>query len=135
LQNVSFSNFDEFFHSLPKNELEMTLLLRNLVLTCLPNCTEKLSYNVPCYKLNKSVCFIWPSSILWGKTISFSGVRFGFNYGYLLRDELHYLDRGNRKQVFWKDFKSIKEIDVDILKAYLFEAAEIDYINRPKSKR
>jgi len=125
-QNVSFNNIEEFFDFLPENELKMTLFLRKIVLDCLPNSIEKLSYNVPFYKGRKNICFIWPSSVLWGKTISFSGVRFGFNQGYLLRDELNFLERGTRKQVFWKDFKTIKEIDADILKTYLFEALEID---------
>src|SRR5688572_29322152 len=110
-QNFSFNSMEEFFDFLPEDELKMTLLLRKIVFDCLPNCIEKISYNVPFYKINKNVCFIWPSSILWGKTISFTGVRFGFNQGYKLRDELNYLDKGTRKQVFWKDFKSISEYD------------------------
>jgi|SRR5688572_33087425 len=125
-QNVNFSSIEEFLEFLPADELKMVQLLRKLVLDCLPNCTEKISYNVPYYKGHKNICFIWPASVLWGKTISFSGVRFGFNQGYLMRDELNFLDKGTRKQVFWKDFKSIKEIDVDLLRAYLFEADEID---------
>ena len=125
-QNVSFSSTEELFEFLPKDQLQMTLFLREMVLECLPQCVEKLSYNVPYYKIKRNICFIWPSSVLWGKSISFKGVRFGFNQGYLLRDEINFLDKGNRKQVFWKDFGAISEIDVDILKAYLFEAAEID---------
>ena len=117
---------EEFLEFLPDDELKMVQILRSVVLDCLPNCTEKLSYNVPFYKINKGICFIWPSSILWGKTISFKGVRFGFNQGYKMRDEINFLDQGTRKQVFWKDYESIKEIDVDLLKAYIFEAAEID---------
>ena len=117
---------EEFLEFLPADQLKMVQLLRKLVLDCLPNCAEKLSYNVPYYKGHRNICFIWPSSVLWGKTISFTGVRFGFNQGFLMRDEINYLDKGTRKQVFWKDFASIKEIDVDILKAYLFEADEID---------
>ena len=125
-QNVSVKSVDELLDFLPDDEVKMLSLLRRLVLECIPNCTEKISYNVPFYRRSKAICFIWPSSVLWGKTISFSGVRFGFNYGYLMRDELNFLERGNRKQVFWKDFKTIKEIDTDLLKVYLFEADEID---------
>ena len=125
-QNVKFRSVEEFLEFLPPDELKMVQLLRKVVLDCLPNCTEKLSYNVPFYKINKGICFIWPASVLWGKSISFTGVRFGFNQGYLMRDEINFLEKGNRKQVFWKDFKSIKDIDVDLLKAYIFEAAEID---------
>ena len=125
-QNVKFRSVEEFLEFLPPDELKMVQLLRKVVLDCLPNCTEKLSYNVPFYKINKGICFIWPASVLWGKSISFTGVRFEFNQEYLMRDEINFLEKGNRKQVFWKDFKSIKDIDVDLLKTYIFEAAEID---------
>jgi Domain of unknown function (DU1801) len=125
-QSVKFNTLEEFFEFLPPDELKMVQLLRSIVFDCLPNCTEKLSYNVPFYKIKKGICFIWPASVAWGKTVSHKGVRFGFNQGYKMRDEINYLDRGTRKQVYWKDFESIKDIEIDILKAYLFEAVEVD---------
>ncbi|MDQ3050610.1 MAG: DUF1801 domain-containing protein [Bacteroidota bacterium] len=125
-QNVSFKSLEDFFDFLPDEELKMVIYLRKIVLDCLPNCTEKLSYNVPFYKINKTICFIWPASVAWGKTVSHTGVRFGFNQGYRLRDELNFLDKGSRKQVYWKDFKSIGEIDEALLKTFLFEAADLD---------
>ncbi len=121
-----FKDIDEFLEYLPDDELQITLMLRKIVFHCLPNCTEKLSYNVPFYKVRKQVCFIWPASVLWGYSKTYDGVRFGFNKGYLMKDEIGFLSKGERKQVFWRDFKSEKEIDVDLLKAYLFEAVEID---------
>jgi len=50
----------------------------------------------------------------------------GFTQGYLLKDELNYLDKRNRKQVNWRDFISLEEIDSIVLKSYLFEAIQID---------
>lgn len=126
MQNVSFRDIDEFLEYLPPEEKKITLFLRQLVFTCIPNVKEKLSYNVPYYKRHKNICFIWPASVLWGTKGGNYGVRFGFTNGYLLSDELSYLEKEGRKQVYWRDFKSIKEIDVDVLKAYLFEAVEID---------
>ncbi len=126
MQNVSFRNVEEHLEFLPGNELLMVEFLRKLVFDCVPNITEKLSYNVPFYKKNKGMFFIWTASVLWGKRQSFEGVRFGFQQGYLLNDELNYLERGNRRQVYWKDFKSVNDIDVDILKTYIFEAVIID---------
>ena len=70
--------------------------------------------------------FIWPASVLWGKKQSYQGVRFGFQQGYLMADEINYLDRGDRKQVYWHDYTVIEDIDVDVLKAYIFEAVIID---------
>jgi hypothetical protein len=61
-----------------------------------------------------------------GKEKNYSGVRLGFNYGYLIDDEINYLQKGERKQIFWRDFLSVTEIDFDLLKAYIFEAVAID---------
>jgi len=124
--NVKFKDAEEFLEFFPDDELKITLMLRKIVFDCLPNCTEKISYNAPFYKIHKHICFIWPASVLWGNSKTYEGVRFGFNKGFRLNDELKYLNKGDRKQVYWRDFKSIKEIDVDLLKTYLFEAAVVD---------
>ena len=62
------------------------------------------------------------------------GVRMGFSNGYLMQDELNYLDKGDRKHVYWKDFYSLKDIDTDLIKAYIFEAAYIDQEMKRKKK-
>jgi hypothetical protein len=121
IQNVNFKSIDDFFDYLPENELEIVLHLRRIVLECIPNCKEKLSYNVPYYWHHSRVCFIWPSSITWGN-VKTKGVRIGFVNGNLMRDEINFLEKENRKQVYVKDFGSIDEIDSDILKTYIFEA-------------
>lgn len=126
MQNVSFQSMEEFLDYLPKDELKVVLLLRKIIFDCVPNITEKLSYNVPFYKKNKGMFLIWPASVLWGSKKSYTGVRFGFQQGYLMHDELNYLDKGNRKQVYWKDFLTLKDVDVAVLKTYIFEADEID---------
>jgi hypothetical protein len=126
MQNVSFKTVDEFLDFLPEDELKMVNLLRRLIFDYVQGVTEKLSYNVPFYKKHKGIFFIWPASVLWGKNQTYKGVRFGFQQGYLIADEINYLKRDNRKQVYWKDFSSIKEIDIDLLKVYIFEAIRID---------
>jgi len=132
MQNVSFRNLDEFLEFLPEDELKITSVLRKTIFDCIPEMTEKLSYNVPFYKRYKNICFIWPASVLWGAKKSYLGVRFGFSNGNLLSDNTGFLQRGNRKQVFWRDFKSVKEIDVALLKSFIFEAAIIDEQLRKK---
>jgi hypothetical protein len=131
-QNVKFRDVQECLDYLPEDELRITLFLRNLVFECIPDVTEKLSYNVPYYMRKKAICFIWPASILWGKKPSYEGVRFGFTSGYLLNDEIGYLEKGGRKQIFWRDFKSIAEIDVDLLRAYIYEALMVDDLKKTK---
>ncbi|MBI3260710.1 MAG: DUF1801 domain-containing protein [Ignavibacteriae bacterium] len=126
MQNVSFRSMDEFFEFLPEDEYNIVQFLRCIVFECIPHAKEKLSFNVPYYTINRNICFIWPSSVFWGKKKSYEGVRFGFAKGYLLDDETSYLDKGSRKQIYWRDFKSIHEIDVELLKSYIFAAVLID---------
>jgi hypothetical protein len=126
MQDVRFSTVDEFLDYLPADELKITERLRKIIFDCAPHIKEKLSYNLPFYKMNKGLFFIWPASVLWGKSKSYTGVRFGFQQGYLLTDEMDYLDKGERKQVYYKDFKQLKDIDTDLLKSYIFEAIILD---------
>ena len=132
MQNVSFNTIDELLEFLPEDERRIVVVLRKLILNCIPNVSEYLSYNIPCYKLNRSICYIWPGSVLWEKNKTFEGVRIGFNYGYLLRDESGYLDKGERKQVYWRDYMKINETDIGILKSCIFDAVEIDASFRKK---
>ena len=126
MQAVSFSTVDDFLDFLPDDELLIVRRLRNIVLDCIPDVREKLSYNVPYYSRRRTICFIWPAAITWGGKKGHDGVRFGFTYGHMLRDELGYLDRGTRKQVYWRDFLTVKDIDEEVLRAYIFEALDVD---------
>lgn len=125
MQDVDFKNVDELLAFLPEEELKIVEKLRKIIFSCLPGCTEKLSYNVPFYKVYSNICFIWPPSVKWGGK-GHEGVRFGFTSGYLLTDETGYLDKGVRKQVYWHDFHTLKEADAELLRTYIFEAALID---------
>jgi hypothetical protein len=126
MQNVSFKSVEEFLDFLPEDELKITEVLRELITNCIPDVTEKLSYNVPYYKRKKNICFLWPASILWGKKKTYEGVRFGFVNGHLLNDDINYLNKGDRKQVYWKDFTSVTKMDLEILKTYLLDAVMLD---------
>lgn len=126
MQNVKFQSIAEFLAFLPPEELEVVEFLRQLIYDCIPDVSEKLSYNVPYFKRHKTICFLWPGSVLWGKKQTYTGVRFGFTQGHLLSDELGYLKLEGRKQVAWRDFQSIEEIDVELLQMYIYEAAVID---------
>ena len=126
MQAVSFRNVEEFLDFLPEEELVIVECLRNLIYNCIPDVTEKLAYNVPYFKRHKNICFIWPASILWGKMKSYSGVRLGFINVNLLNDEFAYLDKGNRRQMFCKDFVEITHDDIEIVKTFIFEAVILD---------
>ncbi len=134
MQNVSFKNVDELLEFLPEDELKIVALLRKIVFHCIPDIEEKISYNVPFYKRHFNICYIWPSAVQWGN-VRLSGVQFGFNKGYLMQDEINWLEKGNRKQVYYKTFHSVKEIDIELLKTYLFEAAYTDEKISKKKKK
>jgi len=125
MQSVKFKSINEFFDFLLEDELIITEFLRDIIFECTNEVKEKLAFNVPYYMGNRGFLF---GQLLFcgGKKKTYEGVRFGFQQGNLLNVELNFLDKGNRKLIYWKDFKSIKEIDVDILKGYIFEALEID---------
>ena len=125
MQNVKFGNVAELLAFLPEDQLQITEQLRSIILETIPHATEKLSYNVPYYKLRKNVCFIWPGAVPWGKTIK-EGVMLGFTYGYLLHDEGHYLERGERQQVFAKTYREPEAIEAEIIRHFLLESAEVD---------
>ena len=125
MQSVNFHSVEDFLEFLSEEELKIVEALRKIILDVIPNCKEKLSYNVPYYSRFKRICFIWPPSIKWGSKGP-KAVQLGFCTGYLLNDEAKYLERGSRKQVYIKEFKSLKEIEPDIIRSYLFDAIIVD---------
>jgi hypothetical protein len=130
-QPMAFKSIPEFLHYLPEDQLQMVEALRNLVLECIPDGTEKLAYNVPFYYRYSRICFIWPAAVPWGAVKS--GVQIGFCKGSLLSDT-SYLSADERRSVFVKRFDSPKEIDAGQLRALLYEAVLIDETTWPRHK-
>jgi hypothetical protein len=125
LQLFRFRSVAEFLEFVPESEHEIVERLRQIIFDCIPGCVEKLSYNVPYYYRQARICFIWPASVPWG-SVKMNGVQLGFCNGNMLRDEINYFDKGNRKQVYWKVFSNVMEIDDDLIRSYLFEAVAVD---------
>lgn len=123
-QPVRFSSVSALLDYLPPNELKIVERLQSLVLACIPDAKEKLSYNVPYYFRHTRICFIWPGSVPWGN-VPAGGVALGFCKGHLLADP-SYLEAGHRKEVFTKTFYSTRDIDATTLRQLLYEAAAID---------
>lgn len=126
-QDFKFRSVDEMLDHIPDREQRIVERLRSIVFESIPDVREKLSYNVPFYFRHKRICFIWPGSVAWGKVRQ--GVQFGFEHGNKLTDPDGWLERGDRKQVYTKTFNSLKEIDEDRLRMFLFEAVEVDATN------
>lgn len=126
MQPYKFRSYNEFLYSLEENEQKIVEILREIILENIPNCIEKISYNVPFYSKNKTICFIWPGSVLWGSKQTYEGVRLGFYQGHQLSDSYNILKRGDRKQVFWLDFNSTNDIPKQKITEYIAEAYIID---------
>lgn len=122
-QPIDFQDLDDLYAYLSAHELAMVKALRSLVHECIPEVKEKLSYNVPFFRVRRNLCYIWPGSVPWGGT--FEGVQFGFTKGNLLVDQ-DYLEAGKRKHVRSKTYQSMQAIDFDKLRELIFEALIID---------
>ena len=122
-QRVSFKDIEAFLAFLPESELQIVNLLRRIVVDCIPDCQEKLAYNVPFFYRRSRICYVWPSSVPWGGLKE--GVAIGFCRGSELIDEGDYFDKKG-KGIALKVFLTVEELDLDLLKFYIYEACLID---------
>lgn len=119
-QQIKFWNLTDFIDSLPEEELKIVNFLREIVLHAMPECAEKLAYNVPFYYLNYRVCYIWPASVPWGGLDE--GVALGFCKGGQLSNAQSADAKGMTKIVF----TDISQINVKEIEQLLFEAIIVD---------
>lgn len=111
--------------SLPDEQRIITDVLRQVIIETLPDyCKEKISYNVPFFYGNRSICLLWPAAVPRGGIKE--GVLLGFWYGNRLPDKNNFLTHGTNKQIFYKIYHSSDEIKERPLKQILKEAAELD---------
>lgn len=122
---LKFRSLVELFEFLPRDEAMLTDVLRQITIETLSGYgKEKLSYNVPFFYGNKSICLIFPASV--PRSGVKSGVLFGFWYGNRLKDENSYLAHGTNKQIFYKVYQSASEIDIPALTGLIGEAVALD---------
>lgn len=123
---IRFASAQALLEFLPADERALMERLREFIISEAPELKERLSYNVLVYKLRRDVCFIWPASVLWGGTKTFEGVRFGFSHANLLDDPSGYLEKGSRKQVYWRDLQQVTRTDERMLAQLLAQAVARD---------
>lgn len=120
-----FKSLIDLLEFLPYEERIIVDVLRQIIQENLPpNCKEKISYNVPFFHGKKGICIIWPATIPRGGFKE--GVLLGFWYGCKLKDEDNYLKHGTNKQIFYKIYKSVDEIDEIAIVKLLKEVVELD---------
>jgi hypothetical protein len=124
---VKITSLVQLYQLLPENERVITDVLRQIVKENLPvGYKEKISYNVPFFYGRKGICIIWPATIPRGGIKS--GVLFGLWHGNKLQDTDNYLTRGTNRQVFYKIFYSVEEIDGRAIIKLLKEAVKVDEV-------
>jgi hypothetical protein len=123
---LRFATVQDLLDFLPADERELTVPLRELIISEAPELKERLSFNVPFFKGHSDVCFIWPASVLWGKHKTYEGVRFGLSYGTLVPGSEPYLQRDTRKQVLWRDLTTLSDTDIRQIRTLLQAAVTVD---------
>src|SRR6478672_2593977 len=122
---MKIRNLVDLFTILPEEEKIMVDVLRQVILETLPEyCKEKISYNVPFFYGNKGICIIWPSTVPRGGIKK--GVLLGFWYGNKLKDHDCLLSHGTNKQIFYKIYHTMEEIDEKEITLLLKEAVKLD---------
>ncbi|MBC7884513.1 MAG: DUF1801 domain-containing protein [Saprospiraceae bacterium] len=115
----------DIYESITGEEQIIVDVLRQIIVDVLPaRCKEKISFNVPYFYGHKGICIIWPASIPRGGIKE--GVLLGFWYGNKLNDFDHFLTHGTNKQIFYRIYKSVDEIDQDAIVSLLREAVQLD---------
>lgn len=115
----------ELFEFLPREEALILDVLREITIEALKGYgKEKLSFNVPFFYGNRSICLIYPASV--PRSGIKKGVLYGFWHGNRLKDKNHYLTHGTNKQIFYKIYCSTDEIDHEALVNVINEAVELD---------
>ncbi|MBK8498713.1 MAG: DUF1801 domain-containing protein [Flavobacteriales bacterium] len=123
---IRFATAQELLDFLPADERALMERLREFIISQAPGLKERLSFNILAYKQRRDVCFIWPASVLWGGKKTYEGVRFGFSHANLLDDPSGYLQRGSRKQVYWRDLQQFTKTDERMLSQLLAQALARD---------
>ncbi|MFM6924755.1 MAG: DUF1801 domain-containing protein [Ferruginibacter sp.] len=123
--NQKIRSILQLYDAIPGHERIIVDVLRAIITEHLPDyCKEKISYQVPFFYGHKGICIIWPSAIPRGGIKK--GVLLGFWYGNKLTDADQYLTHGTNKQIYYKIYQDVDEIDVKAIIKLLKEAVNLD---------
>ena len=123
--NQKIRSILQLYDAIPGHERIIVDVLRSIVTEHVPAyCKEKISYQVPFFYGHKGICIIWPSAIPRGGIKK--GVLLGFWYGNKLTDADNYLTHGTNKQIFYKIYNDVAEINVEAVVKLLEEAVKVD---------
>lgn len=63
IKNIQVKSLVQLYEMLTEEERIITDVLRQIIQETLPTCKEKISYNVPFFFGNRSICLVWPASV------------------------------------------------------------------------
>ncbi len=122
---IKIKSINHLYEVLPEDERISVDVLRQIIIAHTPpTCQEKISFNVPYFYGNKGICIVYPAFIPRGGIKE--GVLLGFWYGSRLRDVDNYLTHGTNKQIFYKIYNSVEEINEKAIVKLLKEAVKLD---------
>ena len=122
---VKIKSLSHLYEVLPADERLTVDVLRQIIIAHTPaTCKEKIAYNVPYFYGNRGICIVYPAFIPRGGIKK--GVLLGFWYGNRLKDADHYLTHGTNRQIFYKIYNSVDEIDEKAIVKLLKEAVRLD---------
>jgi Domain of unknown function (DU1801) len=125
INSIKIRSVLQLYEAIPEHERIIVDVLRQIITSTLPAyCKEKISYNVPFFYGHKGICIVWPAGIPRGGIKK--GVLLGFWYGHKLVDADNYLTHGTNKQIFYKIYNDVDEINVRAIVKLLKEAVALD---------
>jgi hypothetical protein len=125
MSSLKIKSLLQLYEILPEDERMIVDVLRQIIIDNLPSyCKEKVSFNVPFFYGKKGICIVWPSTIPRGGIKK--GVLLGLWYGNKLNDVNSYLTHGTNKQIFYKIYQTVEEINEKEIVLLLKEAVKLD---------
>jgi|SRR5690348_623014 hypothetical protein len=125
MSSLKIKSLLQLYELLPEQERIIVDVLRQIITGNLASyCKEKISYNVPFFYGKKGICIVWPSTVPRGGIKK--GVLLGFWYGNKLNDVNGYLTHGTNKQIFYKIYHTVEEVNEEEITLLLQEAVKLD---------
>ena len=125
MSSLKIESLLQLYELLPEQERIIVDVLRQIITGNLASyCKEKISYNVPFFYGKKGIYIVWPSTVPRGGIKK--GVLLGFWYGNKLNDVNGYLTHGTNKQIFYKIYHTVEEVNEEEITLLLQEAVKLD---------
>ena len=125
MSSLKIKSLLQLYELLPEQERIIVDVLRQTITGNLASyCKEKISCNVPFFYGKKGICIVWPSTVPRGGIKK--GVLLGFWYGNKLNDVNGYLTHGTNKQIFYKIYHTVEEVNEEEITLLLQEAVKLD---------